>query len=165
MPRCLCESSSMTPLSDDALPPVVWFDASSSSSSSPRVYPVSTTLSRAAENWGFILAHLSLSCSLVSVSWRCYPGCNTSSADAIIDSGRRGVHVLKRNARRDGLYLHRQHCGRHQLYLVAGRRDGEPSCVSKMFREPLRLRCKAPIAYWTMRCRFWFGLTSRRRLP
>ena len=63
----------MTPLSDDALPPVVWFDASSSSSSSPRVYPVSTTLSRVAKNWGFILAHPSLSCSLVSVSWRCYP--------------------------------------------------------------------------------------------
>ena len=57
----------MTPLSGDALPPVVWFDASSSSSSY-RVFPVSTTLSRVAENWGFVLAHPSLSRWLVSVS-------------------------------------------------------------------------------------------------
>ena len=69
----------MTPLSGDAMPPVVWFDASSSSSSH-RVFPVSTTLSRVAGNRGSILAHPSLSRSLVSVSWRWYLGCNTSTA-------------------------------------------------------------------------------------
>ena len=57
----------MTPLLGDALPPVVWFNATSSSSSSHRVFPVSTTLPRVAENWGSILAHHSLSRSLVSV--------------------------------------------------------------------------------------------------
>ena len=57
----------MTPLSGDALPPVVWFDASSSSSSSHRVFPVSTTLSRMAGNRGSILAHTLLSFFRVGV--------------------------------------------------------------------------------------------------
>ena len=56
----------MTPLSGDALPPVVWFDASSSSSSH-RVFPVSTTLSRVAGNRGSILAHTLLSFFRVGV--------------------------------------------------------------------------------------------------
>ena len=65
----LCERPPTAPLSDDALPPVVWFDASSSSSSSShRVFSVSTTLSRVAGIRGYVFAHPTLSCSFVSVS-------------------------------------------------------------------------------------------------